>query len=214
MSPPFSAVTRPVGRAWRRVLLHRRPLSALAAGLAVLLALHAAAAPPPRTVPVWTAARDLAAGTVIAGEDLERTGFAPGSVPDDVVTDPRHVLGRALASPLARGEPLTGRRLLAPGLMAGYAGRTAVPLRITDGDVVALLRVGDRVSLVVADPDGRQPPHDLVDDVPLVAIPPQREASTPGASSGRLVVVAVPPDRAAEVAAGATAGILIPVWNR
>ena len=51
------------------------------------------------------------------------------------------------------------------GLLRGYPGLTAVPLRVTDADVVDLLRVGDRVSFVVADPDGRGAPAALVDDV-------------------------------------------------
>ena len=76
-------------------------------------------------------------------------------MPTDAVTDLRQVLGRTLAAPMSRGEPLTRLRTLSRGLLRGYPGATAVPLRVTDADIVDLLRVGDRVSFVVADPDGR-----------------------------------------------------------
>jgi hypothetical protein len=88
-----------------------------------------------------------------------------------------------------------------------------VPLRITDAAVVDLLRVGDRISLVVADPDGRRAPSRLVDDVPVIAIPKVHESLSSG-TPGRLVVAAIPSEQASEVAAAAATSILIPVWSR
>ena len=96
---------------------------------------------------------------------------------------------------MPRGEPVTTVRTVARGLLRGYPGTTAVPLRITDAAVVDLLRVGDRVSLVVADPDGRRTPRRLVDDVPVVAIPAAQESGLGAGTPGRLVVAADPIDR-------------------
>jgi len=74
--------------------------------------------------------------------------------------------------------------------------------------------VGDRVSFVVADPDGRTGPATLVEQVPVVAVPaPDRDLASSG-TPGRLVVVAVPEARADEVAARAATSILVPVWSR
>lgn len=166
----------------RRLLIHRRGLAALAVVAAVLVGLQAVRTPPPPTVPVWTAARDLPSGTVLAGGDLRRTEYAAGSVPDAAISSPRQVLGRQLAAPLTHGEPVTRGRVLTGELLAGYPGTTAVPLRITDPGVVDLLRVGDRISLVVADPDGRSPAETLAEDVPVVAIP-RRPSGLDAASS-------------------------------
>jgi pilus assembly protein CpaB len=211
---PLLRSTHTWRRVRRRVLLHRRLLAAVLAAAAVLVGLQAAAPPPPPTVAVWTAASDLPSGTVLGADDLESTPYPPDVVPHGVIRDPREVVGATLAAPLQRGEPLTRERTVGDGLLRGYPGTTAVPLRITDADVVDLLRVGDEVSFVVADPDGRTPPQDLVEDVPVVAVPrPSRSGLTAG-TPGRLVVVAVPRERAAEVAARASAGILIPVWSR
>lgn len=211
---PLRSFLRPLRRLHRRVLLHRRPLAALTAAGAVLAALHATSPAPPETVSVWTAGRDLPGGTVLQQADLARTQFSLDTVPADVVEDPDEVIGRTLAAPMSRGEVLTGLRTVARGLLRGYPGRTAVPLRITDAAVVDLLRVGDRVSLVVADPDGRNTPRLLAVDVPVVAIPREDEDALAGGTPGRLLVAAVPTGSASEVAASAATSILIPVWNR
>ena len=205
---------RALGRFRRLLLLHRRLLAGLAAGSAVLLGLQAAAPPPPPTVRVWTAATDLPAGQVLQPGDLRAVAFTPASVPTGVVRDLREVVGRTLAGPLSQGEPVTRLRTVGPGLLRGYPGTTAVPLRITDADAVDLLRVGDAISVVVADPDGRQAPQALVEDVPVVAIPKPGRGPVSDAAPGRLVIVAVPSPEAVDVAARAAAGILIPVWTR
>ncbi len=210
---PLGRLLRLFRRLQRTVLLHRRPLAAVAAGGAVLVGLQAAAPPPPATVTVWTAARDLPGGATLAADDLVASHFAPETVPAGVVRRPSAVIGRTLATPMTRGEPLTRVNTLSRGLLSGYPGATAVPLRITDADVVRLLRVGDRVSLVVADPDGRRAPSRLVDDVPVIAIPEVHESLGAG-TPGRLVVAAIPSTRASDVAAAAATSILIPVWSR
>ena len=212
MTPFLAASRRRLVGLRRRVLLHRRSLAAVSAGAAVLVGLQAVSPAPPARVLVWTAARTLPAGAVVQRADLARTEYTPDSVPDGAVRDPADVVGRTLASAMARGEPVTGLRTIGPGLLRGYPGATAVPLRITDADTVGLLRVGDRVSIVAADPDGREAPSDLVDDVPVVAVPAVQGSSS--GTPGRLVVVAVPSPQATDVAARAAAAILIPVWNR
>jgi pilus assembly protein CpaB len=201
-------------RAHRRVLLHRRPIAALTAGGAVLAGLQVASPPPPETVAVWTAARDLPSGTTLGRQDLDSRRLSLASLPDRAVDDLDQVVGRTLAAPMARGEVITSLRTLHGGLLRGYPGTTAVPLRITDAAVVDLLRVGDRVSFVVADPDGRTPPRQLLEDVPVVAIPRAGEGALRSGTPGRLVVVAVPSESASEVAASAATSILIPVWDR
>lgn len=207
-------VVRPLRRLHRRVLLHRRPLAALTAAGAVLAALQASAPPPPATVPVWTASRDLPSGTLLERSDLATSQFSPGTVPADVVRDAEEVVGHTLASPMSRGEVLTTLRTVTSGLLRGYPGATAVPLRITDAATVDLLRVGDRVSFVVADPDGRGSPRVLLEEVPVIAIPRARDNALSSGTPGRLVIAAVPAGSASEIAATAATSILIPVWNR
>lgn len=208
-----AGVASTLRRARRRVLLHRRGLAALCAGLAVLVVLGAASPPAPPTVRVWTAATDLSGGSVVRPAALAARDLPPEALPDDAVTDPREVVGRVLAAPVTRGETLTRLRVVQGRLLRGYPGRTAVPLRITDAAAVSLLRVGDRVSFVLADPDGRTAPEVLVEDVPVVALPVPEERGPATSAPGGLVVVAVPDLAATRVAARAATAVLIPVWR-
>ncbi|HWM73147.1 MAG TPA: SAF domain-containing protein [Nocardioides sp.] len=211
---PLRPVLRPLRRLHRRVLLHRRPLAALTVAGAVLVGLQAVAPAPPETVTVWTASRDLPSGTVLGEADLTGSPYSPDTVPANAVEDRRQVVGRTVAAPMSRGEVMTETRTVASGLLRGYPGATAVPLRVTDAAVVDLLRVGDRVSFVVADPGGRSTPTLLLRDVPVVAIPRANEGGPGSGTPGRLVVAAVPTGSANEVAARAATAILIPVWHR
>lgn len=197
----------------RRILVHRRPVGALLAALTVWLVVHATTAPPPPTTPVWTAERDLPSGTVLAREDLRQVGFAPGSEPASAVDSLEAAVGRTLATPLRRGEPVTRTDLSGSGRLTGYPGRDAVAVRIPDADVVALLTPGQRVALVATDPQGAQPAERIVDDAAVLSIP--KQPATPSATlTGRLVVVAVPADRVEDLAAAATSRFLTVVWSR
>jgi Flp pilus assembly protein CpaB len=198
----------------RRILVHRRLLGASFAALATWLVVQAATAPPPATEPVWTAARDLSSGAVLTRADLERTAFAPGSVPDSAVRSVDAVVGRTLATPLGSGEPITAAHLTGSERLAGYPGRSAVAVRIPDADVVALLTPGQRVALVASDPQGGQQPERVVEDAAVLAVPRSDTDAAPTTLPGRLVVFAVPREDADEVVAAGTTRYLGVVWDR
>lgn len=196
----------------RRILLHRRLLGALLAAAAVWSVVQATAAPPPPTHGVWTAAHDLPSGTVIHGDDLTRTAYAPGSVPAAAVRSLDAVLGRTLATPLGRGEPITTAHLVGSDRLAGYPGRAAVAVRIPDPDVATLLTPGQQVALVATDPQGAAAPVRVVDDAVVLTVP--RATERGDALTGRLVVFAVPEARAEDLAAAGTTRYLSVVWSR
>lgn len=155
-----------------------------------------------------TAARDLPSGAVLRAADLATVRLPPGSAPDQLARAP-DVVGRTLAAPLRRGEPVTDVRIVGKSLLEGYPGLVAVPVRIPDAGAAALLRVGDRVDLLATDPTGTQPAGVVAPGVQVVAIPAEDEgASGIGAVSGRLIVVAASPAVAAELAAQAVRGFL------
>lgn len=175
-----------VRRALRRtVLARRRPLAALLTAAAVAAGLHAVAAEPPGRVPVLVAAHDLAAGSVVGEDDVRRAGFAPDSVPSGLAVDPA---GRTLAAPLRAGEPVTDVRLVGPALTDGYPGLVAVPVRLPDAGMAGLLRVGDRIDLVSADPQG-EAAEVVARSVPVLALPDTPDEVGATGVAGRLVVV-------------------------
>lgn len=211
MAPTRDRLTRLLTQVRRAVLRRRRLLAALLTAVAVATGLRAAAAPPPARVAVLVAAHDLASGTVVDPDDLATVRFAPGSVPLGVVDDP---VGRAVAAPVRRGEPLTDVRLLGPPLTADVAGSapglTAVPVRLPDAGMAGLLRVGDRIDLIAADPQGAEAARVVAAGVPVLALPPPGDGSgdtgggVGGALPGRLVVLGV---TASEVNALADAAV-------
>jgi Flp pilus assembly protein CpaB len=205
---------RHLDAARRRILVHRRPLGASFAALAVWLVVQASGTPPPLTVPVWTAARDLPSGTVLTEDDLTETGFAPGSVPPAAARSPDALVGHTLATPLGRGEPVVTAHLVGRQALDGRPGRSAVAVRIPDGDVASLLTPGQRVALVASDPQGGRPSERLVEDAEVVALPQSSADGAPGALGGRLVVFAVPSTVADDVAAAAVSRYLAVVWTR
>jgi Flp pilus assembly protein CpaB len=167
--------------------------------VAVLAVVHEARPPRPPTVAIEVAARDLPSGAVLGEADLMRI-----SVPADLATarTPAHVVGRTLAGPVRRGEPVTDVRLVGPALAQGYPGLVALPVRIPDPGAVALLRVGDRIDLVAADPQGGGT-EVVATGVPVMALPqPDADADAASATGlgGRLVVVGAAPGEIEQIA--------------
>lgn len=174
----------------RAVLAHRRLLAGLSAAAAVAAGLQAAAGPPPPKSLVLTAARDIPGGTVMSAADLDPVPFDPASVPSGVVTSKAAAVGRTTAAPLREGEPITDVRLLSGSMLAAYPGTVAAPTRIGDAGAVSLLKVGDRVDVLAADPQGGAETIVVAADAPVIAIPRRREAASAIAQGG-LIVLAV-----------------------
>lgn len=210
MTPALPVLLVPLRRRARHlrraVLRHRRLLAAVLAGLAVAGALQATAPPAAPSVPVLVAARDLAPGTTLRATDLTTAAFAPGSVPEGTVGR-RAALGRRLVGPVRAGEPLTDVRLLADALLARYPGAAAVPVRLGDADTVALLRVGDHVTVLAADPQAGGPAVAVAEAVPVLALP-RSERDDPALTGGALVVLALDPGTARVVAGAASRSFL------
>jgi Flp pilus assembly protein CpaB len=180
----------------RAVLARRRLLAGLLTAVAVAAGLHTAREAPPPQVQVLVAAHDLPSGAVVATDDVRRVGFAPGSVPEGVARDPT---GRTLAAPLRAGEPLTDVRLVGPSLTDGYPGLVAVPVRLPDAGMAGLLRVGDRIDLVSADPQGRSA-ETVAAGVSVLALPDTPTEVGAAGLTGRLVVVGAQPGDVARIA--------------
>ena len=128
---------------------------------------------------------------------------APSGTPADAV-------GRTLAGPVRAGEPVTDVRLVTPSLVSGYPGLVALPVRVADADSVALLRVGDRVGLVAADPR-RGTASFLASYVPVLALPraaPESQDVASASLPGRLVVIGAFPSQVDRIAGAAATDLL------
>ena len=192
------------------MLSRRRPLAALLAAAAVVAGLHELRPPPPDVVAVLTAARDLPAGTTLHEQDLRSVDYASGTAPTGLASD---AVGRVLAGPVRAGEPLTDVRLVGAALAAAYPGSVAIPVRLPDAGMAALLHVGDRIDLVAADPQGGAA-RVVASDLVVVALPRPDEESMASGMPGRLVVLAAPEAVREDVAQAAVTGFLSFTYGR
>ncbi len=186
------------------VLSRRRPLAALIAAAAAIAALHELRPPSPDVVPVPTAAHDLAAGTTLGADDLTSVDFAVGTAPTGVVAD---AVGRVLAAPVRAGEPVTDVRLVGSALAASQPGAIALPVRLPDAGMVDLLRTGDRIDLVAADPQGGTA-RLVATGLTVLALPPADDETAASGLPGRLVLLAVPRSDREDIAQAAVTGFL------
>lgn len=159
------------------MLRHRRPLAAVLAGLAVLLALGALRAEPHgRSVVV--ASRDLSSATVLSADDLRRARLPEAAVPVGSVSRVDDVIGRTVAGPMRRGEVITDRRVVRADRMGGFPdGTVLATVRLADADALTNLRVGDRVDVVAVDPDGGSDTEVVARGAEIVTLPPTGDDS-------------------------------------
>jgi Flp pilus assembly protein CpaB len=193
----------------RRLDRHRRAAVAVLVGVAVLASLSAVTPKPRPTTLVWTAARDLAGGAPLQAADIALHPLPPTDVPAGALVGQRAPLGRVLAAPVRRGEPLTDVRLVGPALLAalGQDGDVAVPVRVADGAAAAALaRAGDVVDVLVSsDRDGAADAARVVASAVTVLATPRADGT--GGDAG-LVVVAATAAQASTLAQAAVTGRL------
>jgi pilus assembly protein CpaB len=203
------------------VHLLRQVAAAVLACLALVLALRPPPAAPgagadvPR-VPVVVAAADLPAGAALGTGDLRVARFPADSAPAGVVTDVPQLTGAVLAAPLRSGEPVTDVRVVGPGLWSAVpAGQVAAPVRLADLAVSTLLRAGDRVDVLAAGEASTEGPGAAVVAAgALVLAAPTAPAEDAAPGSTGLLVLAVPPETAAELAAAAATATLTVTLGR
>jgi len=182
---------------WARTILFRRAAAALLAVLAVVLAAATLLHGRDNTVPVLVAARDVPSGATLTGDDVRIRSLPAAYAPAGTIADAGAAVGRVLAGAARSGETITDVRLVGPAntlLATGSPDAVAVPVRLTDAAVADLLRPGSRVD-VVGDPGV------LANDAVVVVVRPSEGVS----AKGRLVVVALPRQLAAKVAAASLA---------
>lgn len=186
------------GSGFGRTLVLRRAAAAVLVGLAAALALIPGQASSADNVVV--AARDLTPGTVLGASELTLRALPAHVVPDGAARTTSAVLGRTLAAPVRRGEPLTDVRLTGSELtrtVTANPDTMSVPLRLVDPGIAALLHPGAVVDVVTV--GERREPVVLARGARVLAV---LEASTrTGERDGRLVLVALDPVAAARVAA-------------
>lgn len=198
-----SALSRWRTRVRRAVLARRRPLAALAAALAVVTGVSAARPPAPATARVLVAARDLPAGSTLDAAALRTVDVPVEAVPSGALgTAPATLAGATLTGPVRAGEMVTDWRIVRSlPSDALPPGQVLTSVRLADPAALVLLEPGRRVDLVAADPSGEQPAFVVAAEALVVAVPDgDTTDGAVGVASGPVVVLAVPPATAVQLA--------------
>ncbi|MCA2244006.1 MULTISPECIES: SAF domain-containing protein [Mycobacterium] len=198
---------------WTRTVLARR----VAAGVLVVLAGIATLRSNPAGdyAQVVVADHDLRPGAALTATDVRLEKRLAATVPDGARADVGAVVGSTLAGPARRGEVLTDVRLLgsrladaALGAKAGPGARI-VPLHLSDGALIDLVRVGDVVDVLAAPAATGGPetahaaPKVVATDAVVVLVSAKEKLQA--ADGDRVVLVALPA-RVANTVAGSALG--------
>jgi pilus assembly protein CpaB len=172
--------------------------------------------PPAAAGPIVVAARDLPAGARLSGSDVRVIAWPADLRPPGAMSRPSQVIGRRLAGPIRAHEALTGTRLTGGDLTAGLPPQLrAVPVELTSSAMPDLVRVGDRIDLLVNDqPDGDATPvpsaHVLAEGVRVLAVSGRpADPGADGESTG--LIVAADQPTALRIAAASGRSVLATV---
>ena len=183
----------------RSIRRHRRLLAALLAAWAAYLTLGIVRpdAPPSRSTVVTV--HDLAAGSVVQVDDIALRPWPVEGVPPAALADPAVAVGRVAAVAVPAGTPVTTTSVVSPEALSRHMTASggdgvAIPIRLSDPAVAALLAPGDRVD-VWSSREGSVPAVAVRVAAAAVVLAVPRPTSggllaTSGASA--LVVLAVP----------------------
>lgn len=191
----------------RLVAARRRLVVAGLVGLAVVCGLSALRPAPVATRRVWVAARDLSGGRPLTAADLLAKSLPRTDVPAGAFLASGRLVGRLLAAPVRRGEPLTDVRLLSASLLAarGEPGDVAVPVHVADvASALALVHTGDRVDVIAATDavsGVASQASTVARGLTVLAPPSTRDA---GGDGGGVLIVAASSQTAAALAGAAT----------
>lgn len=194
----------------RAVSWHRRKLAVVAAVAAVLTAISAAAPADPPTSAVVRMVTSVEGGQTLTADDVRLEALPRSALPKLALTDVSEAVGRVVAAPRAEGAVLTTLDFVGPGLVA--PGRVVAPLILADADAVHVVRSGDRIDVLAADPEAGVA-RVVASRVRVVTVPhPPGNDGRPSAPEGSraLVLVEVSPATATTLAqAAATAQLSI-----
>ena len=192
--------TQPNLDRWRRrIKRHRRSIAAALAALSVFAIIGAVSDSDGPTTTVVIAATDIPAGTTLTPDDLTTAEFPADLAPPGAPDNPATITGEVVTAGVITGEVITASRLLGSRPEAGR-GLVAAPVRLADAGVAGLLAPGDVVDVIAASSDGSA--KVVARDARVITrpIPP----ATFGTQTGSLVLLAVSPDEATDLAGVAT----------
>lgn len=158
------------------------------------------------TVDIVVATVDMDFGHKLSGKQLKFTPWPTASLPEGAFTDGEKLMGldgdikRTVLQPIKAGEPILASKVTKLGATPRLAfnlteGKRAFSFAINATTAVAgFVQAGDRVDLLLTrDIDGQMRTVVFMQNVKIIAIDQDTDASSRGARIGRLATIEVDP---------------------
>jgi Flp pilus assembly protein CpaB len=142
-----------VSKYYPLLVRYRRSISAILAGLSVVIIISSLAPKPGAEVLV--ASKDLPAGSKLTANDFSAGQIAENQMWSTVISSPDQLVGKTLARPLALNQPISASDLVSSALLAGLpANYVAISLPLHSSTNFSLLSPGAQVDIYTASTDG------------------------------------------------------------
>lgn len=181
----MSTKRKTLERARHIILWYRREIAALCVAVSVFCVVYALAPKDPASSQVFVANHSLTAGAKLQASDYVEKQIPDEYLPADAIRDADQLAGLTLTANLGEGAVLTDSAVF--GSQGSDSTEKLVPFRVEDQQVVSLLKVGDRISVVANSADGTS--QTVATGVRVAALPQAESSDFTGAQSGALVVV-------------------------
>ena len=154
-----------------------------------------------KTVAIWAAARDMAAGTLLRKGDLKTVHLQEKDAPKTAILDERLALDRPLLFPVSANEPITTSKVAGAKGIEGLpatieVGMRAIAVPITDASGVAgLIQPRARVDVLFTRPGpmAEAVTTTILEDVVVLAIGRTTEATSSATTAGAVGQAAARP---------------------
>lgn len=174
-------------------------------------------AAPAATTAVVVAARDIPAGTILAGSDVKVAHYPADAAPAGRASEPGEVVGRGVVVPIAADEPLLSAKLAREGSGGGLSimipqGMRAVSVQVDEViGVAGFVQSGTRVDVIVTinPSSGRENSRSKVvlQNVEVAAAGQTTERDSQGrAQTVPVITLVVTPEQAEKLTLAATEG--------
>ena len=153
------------------------------------------------TQTVITAARPLAAGTVLTDADLGRIEWSGETIPTGMYTNNAELVGKTVLQPVDAGEPVLASRVIAKngGTLGVPEGMRAVSVHVSDSSgIISLLKPGYKVDVQIfgtrSTSQGAEGiARTMFQNISVLSVNPQAEPSSQGGFTAPVVTLVVTP---------------------
>ncbi len=182
------------------LFIHRRLVAALSAGACVLALASVFQGSSQPSATVVTAKTGIAAGSPVTADQLTLSTVPEAIVPDEAISSIAEAIGGMTAVALPAGAILTASSFADASTLA--AGHVMIPLPVS-AQLLSAISPGSFVSVFLHDTAGGVR---VTRGVRVVTVPNQAAASAFASGSDDVILVEVPEDLAALIAAGMSSG--------